>query len=466
MRKKLFLSILIATFSTGVFAQQIEEVTLTVSGDGATKEKATEVALRSAIEQAFGVFVSANTTIFDDELVKDEIATVSSGNIKKYEEIAMASLPDGNTTVTLKATVSVSKLISYAQSKGSSAEFAGATFGMNMKLKELNKANEEKAIENMISQFKALAPTMFDYELELGEPKVSSDGYVMSAKVLVTPNENAIIVVDILFNTLESLALTAEEIQSYEQASVRTYDLNIGSVGQGLYLIKHLQGELYEGYTPRNFMERKKLKQLKQQAEQEERERVEQAEHNNKLMKYEKFKKLGYVNLNSIAMHEIYQKNPDSFDDYLTTGSPGITISPRYDVNRNAYEDAYKFILRSEESQKLIKTFFNLEVYNDAVFGFKIVDNLNGISMIESVTVKQEGASLYKLIGEKTGLLGLWGFSGSSLWLESWLGSWYYGGPRGAYIPFWSEGAYIIKLLLRIPKDDIMKYNKFTITHK
>jgi hypothetical protein len=155
-----------------VFAQKVEEVTLTVSGDGATQAQATEVALRSAIEQAFGVFVSANTTILNDELVKDEIATVSSGNIKKYEEIATVTLPNGNTAVTLKAVISVSKLITYAQSKGSTAEFAGATFGMNMKLKELNKQNEEKAIENMLPQLEALVPNMFDYQLEIGEPVI------------------------------------------------------------------------------------------------------------------------------------------------------------------------------------------------------------------------------------------------------------------------------------------------------
>ena len=35
------------------------------------------MALRSAIEQAFGTFVSANTTILNDEVVKDEIARLA-----------------------------------------------------------------------------------------------------------------------------------------------------------------------------------------------------------------------------------------------------------------------------------------------------------------------------------------------------------------------------------------------------
>lgn len=70
--------------------------------------------------------------------MKDEIVTISSGNIKSYEEIESLST-DNKTIVTLQATVSISKLVSYAKSKGASAEFAGSTFGMNMKMKELNR---------------------------------------------------------------------------------------------------------------------------------------------------------------------------------------------------------------------------------------------------------------------------------------------------------------------------------------
>lgn len=64
-----------------------DEVTLVVSADGTTKEEATKSALRNAIEQAFGTFVSANTEILNDELVKDEIVTISNGNVKNFTEV-------------------------------------------------------------------------------------------------------------------------------------------------------------------------------------------------------------------------------------------------------------------------------------------------------------------------------------------------------------------------------------------
>ena len=54
MKKRIFI---IALFILSVFqvsAQNSDEVTLVVSADGVTKEEATKIALRSAIEQAYG----------------------------------------------------------------------------------------------------------------------------------------------------------------------------------------------------------------------------------------------------------------------------------------------------------------------------------------------------------------------------------------------------------------------------
>lgn len=171
-------------------ANNNDEIALTVSADGATKEEATKIALRSAIEQAYGAFVSANTTILNDDLVKDEIVTITNGNIKGYEEVASALLLNGRTTVTLKTVVCISKLVSYAQSKGATTEFTGATFAMNMKIKELNKKNEMIALNNLLKQVKALLPMAYDRKLTVREPfipskseyKINYDDYLFNAK--------------------------------------------------------------------------------------------------------------------------------------------------------------------------------------------------------------------------------------------------------------------------------------------
>ena len=171
--KVLFVTLLTAILSAmSISAEAQQEVTLTVSSDGPTKEDATKNALRNAIEQAFGAFVSANTTILNDELVKDEIVTVSNGSIKEYKEISAVQTSDGKHMVTLSATVNLPNLITYAKSHGSECEFAGNTFDMEMKLFELQKQNELKALYNLTDQIEAVLPSMLKHELIVGEPRI------------------------------------------------------------------------------------------------------------------------------------------------------------------------------------------------------------------------------------------------------------------------------------------------------
>lgn len=201
-------------------AEAPQEITLTVSSDGPTKEDATKNALRSAIEQSFGTFVSANTTILNDNLVKDEIVTVSNGSIKSFEEISAIPGKGGGYFVTLSATVSLPTLVKYAQSHGSECEFAGNTFGMEMKLWELQKENEFKAMINLakaISQIRNVC----DYKMQLKEPVVKGNNVVIEYAVEALANENTDLFLSTLFGTLEG-------ISAYDEAKNQAHGDNSG----------------------------------------------------------------------------------------------------------------------------------------------------------------------------------------------------------------------------------------------
>lgn len=158
------------------FAQSNEEITLTVSSDGPTKDDAIKNALRTAIEQAYGAFVSANTTILNDDLVKDEIVTISTGAIKNYAVVSEYEKKDGNGYgVTVNATVSLPHLVKYAQNHGSECEFAGNTFGMQMKLWELQKKNELAALDNMFAKAERLLSSLVQWKMEVKEPRNADD---------------------------------------------------------------------------------------------------------------------------------------------------------------------------------------------------------------------------------------------------------------------------------------------------
>lgn len=159
---------------------QNQEATLTVFGDGANKEEAIKVALRSAIEQAFGVFVSSNTKVINDDVVKDEIATVASGNVKHFDVIS-EDYRDGKCFVSVSAIVSVGKLISYCKQQGlaSEATIDAESFIMSQKIKELNEKNRKLALQHKQDMKLKIyediyngSANFFDYELHVSEPQV------------------------------------------------------------------------------------------------------------------------------------------------------------------------------------------------------------------------------------------------------------------------------------------------------
>ena len=167
---KRYLLIALAFLSTLCLAAQPKEVSLIVTGEGATKEEATNNALRSAVEQAFGVFVSANTEILNDELIKDEIATISSGNVKSFKEISVMDIAGDRKSITLEAVVSIGNLIEYSKVHGAQAEFAGAVFGANLRLRELRKRNEREVISSQISLLNSVRDQLFQANLKVGNP--------------------------------------------------------------------------------------------------------------------------------------------------------------------------------------------------------------------------------------------------------------------------------------------------------
>lgn len=205
-----------------------DNVTLVVSGEGTTKDEATKNALRSAIEQAFGTFVSANTKVLNDELIKDEIVTVTTGNIQNYKEV---NYIDGNGTkiISLQVTVSVGKLVSYAQNKGMQTELAGATFVYNKKMIELNRRNEYIALTEVLpEQLDAISQKgLFDYSIVVSEPRNSTEksGYnLINIKIIASFNENGKLFINTINNMMSSLSLTNEEKERFRKINEKYKD--------------------------------------------------------------------------------------------------------------------------------------------------------------------------------------------------------------------------------------------------
>lgn len=193
-------------------------VTITVSGSGKTQDEAKQSALRSAIEQAFGVFISAKTEILNDQLISDQITSISNGNIQSFNILNSSQLPDGSWGVTLKALVSISKLTSFVEAKGVTVEMKGGLFALNIKQQILNEQAEYKAVYDMIGLLHEPMQTAFDYTIKSGEPvSVDSDSknWQIPLTVTATTNKNMDFCSDYFINTLQSICLTSSEQQNY-----------------------------------------------------------------------------------------------------------------------------------------------------------------------------------------------------------------------------------------------------------
>ena len=216
-----------------------KNVTITVSGSGNTAEEAKQAALRSAIEQAYGSFISTKTEVFNDRVVADEMASVSSGNIQSYKMLNESQLPNGTWGVTLNALVSIDKLTSFAESKGMAVEIKGGIFALNIKQQLINEASEQKIVSELVEILHEALQVSFDYVLKAGEPK-SKDGGSQNWEIPVTVsaigNSNMDFSIDYLTKTLNAISLSENEVERYH------------TIEKPVYLVYIRQWQNHDGY--------------------------------------------------------------------------------------------------------------------------------------------------------------------------------------------------------------------------
>lgn len=237
--KHLFL-ILSLAFSLNAYSQDIKNVTLVVSGQGKTQEEAKQNALRSAIEQAFGTFISSKTEILNDDIVKDEIVSVANGSIQNFEIISETQIPNGGYSSSLKATVSVTKLTSYVESKGIAVEFKGGIFAANMRQKTLMEEAEYKAVLNLCDVSWKILSSSIEFELELAKEPIliskENQKYGLGILIKAKSNANKEMFNNYFGQILTKLSISEEDLVSYESSKIPTYRLKLLPLNESISL--------------------------------------------------------------------------------------------------------------------------------------------------------------------------------------------------------------------------------------
>jgi len=225
------LSFFILLFSfQSINAQDADKtVSITVSGSGKTQDEAKQSALRSAIEQAFGAFISSKTEILNDQVVADQMASVSSGNIQSFKVLNDEKLSNGDFFVTIKASVSIGKLANYVKSIGGTVDINGGLFSLNAKIQEINKSSEFIAVRNIIGAIHNQMQESFDFNLKIEEPKSSQFNSINYWEIPLTinskPNENYLNSFKYFINSLNSISCDQPEFEK-----LQSQNLYIGEV--------------------------------------------------------------------------------------------------------------------------------------------------------------------------------------------------------------------------------------------
>lgn len=210
-----------------------DDVVITVTGDGATKADAQRNALRSALEQVYGTYVSSNTSIMNDKLVVDEIVSVSNGYVKSFKYLSEKKI-DSKYFVVIEAVITPQKLVSFATQRGASVELAGATFAANMRIKKLDFESREKAAANITKMQEMYFPKCVDCTI-VGMEEPTQNGVRFGIAFYLNSNASYLVELENEKLNLLKVVLT-NKFKGYGKVANSAYLNDYSSSGPSLFL--------------------------------------------------------------------------------------------------------------------------------------------------------------------------------------------------------------------------------------
>tara|TARA_B100002052_G_scaffold67060_1_gene60384 strand:- start:12246 stop:13874 length:1629 start_codon:yes stop_codon:yes gene_type:complete len=229
MKKIILIITILAT--TGIYSQNSDIIEITTSASGITKEVAIQDALRSALEQSYGSFISTKTNIKNDELLKDEIVAITSGEIHDYELVSETKIESGY-AVTIVAKISKSVLNNFVtQSGGDAIIFDANVFSTKIRLQKLNEEAEIKSINNLLEVLEEIYARSIEFEFTSSNPKINERNkkWRVDFEIITKYNENILNFIDYFSSSLEKIAMTKKQKLSYKELGKTTYPILVNN---------------------------------------------------------------------------------------------------------------------------------------------------------------------------------------------------------------------------------------------
>ena len=230
MKNRLSLIIILSLF-INLYSQDNSTINITSTGSGITKNNAINDALRNALEQTYGGFISSKTNISDDKLFMDEIVAITNGEIHDYELISESEIESGH-AVTIVAKISKLGLNNFVtQSGGDAIIFDTNVFSTKIRLQRLNEEAEIKSINNILEVLEEIYARSIEFEFTSSNPKINERNkkWRVDFEIITKYNENILNFIDYFSSSLEKIAMTKKQKISYEELGKTTYPILVNN---------------------------------------------------------------------------------------------------------------------------------------------------------------------------------------------------------------------------------------------
>jgi hypothetical protein len=168
-----------------------QDLTINVNGFGKTCQEARNDALRNAVNQAYGSTIYSKTEISNNELISDDIAMLTSGNVLNYDIIKDCIEKNGIFSISIKVTVSQTKLKKFIEGKGKSISISGELLKQKSDQEVASKNAEISIVENILLQLESFTIDPFDFEISIGQITIKDGKYCsLPADITIKTNIN------------------------------------------------------------------------------------------------------------------------------------------------------------------------------------------------------------------------------------------------------------------------------------
>ena len=234
--KKLYYLFFTIFFCVPLMAQ--ESIQTTSSGYGTTEQEAINIALTSALQETLGGYLSSNTKILNDILVKDEISAITDGEVLNYKKLETKKISEQEYFVILDVTITKSKLAKYfSRNEEITLIFDGEKLQQNLKILAINKTSELNSIKNLLEVADRFLNKITNYSFYKNKelPKEKDGKFELEYLVEGKTNINIDELSSLIISSLYKIALDKPQIKKIKKYNQSIYDYKVYSGNTGVH---------------------------------------------------------------------------------------------------------------------------------------------------------------------------------------------------------------------------------------